>query len=606
MSTDPPAARPRHRTQSDGSQERKGEREPGPALDPGVEPEDVLAGVVPEAEKFPEAETLPRLDSGPRRRGPGSPRAESRRDLVKFARDAIIKFAGSVANGVLGFVGVVVITRGLRAGQSGAFFQAFALFTILTSTGALGADTGFMRMIPRYRSLGNTRDLRRTLLVGLWPTIPVATAFGAAMFIFAPGLAELFTRDSRHATALIPFIRAFAPFIPASVALVVVLAATRGFGAMVPSVAVNNVGAPALRPLLVLSALALGLGSTAIAAAWAIPFAVGLPVAIVWLLRLLQSAERSEVVESANPRPARHLASEFWRFSVPRAFAVIFQTTTIWLDTLLLGALRSAEEAGIYTAATRYAALGAAFIQAIVIVISPQIAALLTRPEDHDRANFLLRNTATWMVIATWPIYITLAVFTPFFLDVFGREFSAGQDPLLVLTLAILFSTGVGPIATVLLMGGKSSLNMLNTIVSLAVNVVLNVILIPRFGMTGAAFAWAASIVATNVLSLIQVQMYLRLNPFSSSHLLVAGSAALIFGGLGILVRLTFGTTLQAIAGFGVVASALYAAVLWRNRARLHLSALRASIRARRPRDGQRGRRGLEPSADDWIETPER
>ena len=547
-----------------------------------VGPESVLTGPVPGAgqEDGPVRGHQDRALPGGRRH-----RGDQRSDLAKFARDTVIKFVGSAANGIFGFLGVVVITRGLHAGKAGAFFEAFALFTILSSIAEMGADTGFMRAIPQYRALGRTSDVRKTLLLGLAPVVPIAAIFAALMFAFAPELARVLAGHGRNVQTVIPFLRVLAPFIPLAAVTTVALAATRGFRTMVPSVVINNVFGPALRPVLVVVVLAMGLGPVAIGAAWAAPLAIGTPLTIAWLLFLLRRAERRDNAVGLSPtKPPRRLAAEFWRFSSPRAIAAVFSTLTTWLDTILVGALRSTGEAGIYTASTRYVIVGTVFIQAIVIVISPQIAGLLARREGFDRARSLLQSTTAWLVMATWPIYFTLAVFAPLFLRVFGKEFVAGQTPLMILALGVLFSTGVGPAGAVLLMGGKSSWNLINTIAALVVNVGLNLLLIPHLGMTGAAIAWVASIVVSNLLPLIQVRAFLGLSPFSAPYVAVGIMSAFLFGGLGLAVRLTLGPSLPAFLLYACVSTGLYAVVLWKNRARLHLSMLLTSLRPRQAR----------------------
>ena len=61
-----------------------------------------------------------------------------------------------MATGLLHFV-LLVVTRGLGAQGTGAFYEAVALFLILSSAAALGSDVGLSRMVPRYRALGRVR-----------------------------------------------------------------------------------------------------------------------------------------------------------------------------------------------------------------------------------------------------------------------------------------------------------------------------------------------------------------------------------------------------------------------------------------------------------------
>src|SRR5207237_546673 len=82
-----------------------------------------------------------------------------------------------------------------------------------------------------------------------------------------------------------------------------------------------------------------------------------------------------------------------------------------------------------------------------------------------------------------------------------------------VLGLCMLVATAVGTVDMVLLMGGKSSWNMINTVVGLSSNIALNFLLIPRYGGTGAAIAWSSSILFTNLAPLAQVWKFLGMPP---------------------------------------------------------------------------------------------
>jgi O-antigen/teichoic acid export membrane protein len=272
--------------------------------------------------------------------------AEQREDLSALARGGLISLVGAIANGVFGFALIVVITRGLRAGGAGAFFEGLAVFTIASNLSELGADDGLLRMIPRFRVLGRTHDLRRILAIGLMPVLVAGTVLAVVLVALASPLAELSSKGPHEAGMLASYIRILAPFLPLSAASAACLSATRGFGTVVPFVVVDNLGKPGVRPVLEIAVIAASLGVAAVALAWAAPIVVGLALGAVALRRLLLRAELRDRTESGPPRPAAELAREFWRFSAPRALAGLFATSVFWLDTLLLGRMRSTAEAG--------------------------------------------------------------------------------------------------------------------------------------------------------------------------------------------------------------------------------------------------------------------
>jgi O-antigen/teichoic acid export membrane protein len=501
------------------------------------------------------------------------------RDLTVLARGGALNLVGAAATGLFHFALVVVVTRGMGTGGTGAFFEAVALFLILSSAAALGADVGLSRMVPRYRALGRAGDLRGGLRVGLLPVLLVGVVLAVLAFAFAPELARVFA-PHRHTARLTDLIRVFAPFLPVSALSLAVFAATRGFGTMRPTVLLDKVARPALQPLLVLAAIWTGAGSTAIALAYVGPYLPALLVGLVWLGGLLRQVERRQAERSRPRRPAVRLLGEFWRFSGPRGLAALFQTTALWLNTLLIGALRSTEEAGVYAASSRYLVAAAMAAMAIRQVLAPLLSELLAR-RSRPRAQSVYQTATCWMVALNWPVYLTLVVFGPPLLLVFGRDFGGGEVVLVVLSAAMLLATAVGPVDVVLLMGGRSSWNLGNTVVALAANLALNLALTPRFGLAGAATAFAVGTLLNNLIPLAQVWWSLRLHPFGGGTWTAAATSAVCFGAVGLAVRAVLGPTPTGLLVFAVAGCALYAALLWRFRDRLQVAALRGVLRRR-------------------------
>jgi O-antigen/teichoic acid export membrane protein len=86
-----------------------------------------------------------------------------------------------------------------------------------------------------------------------------------------------------------------------------------------------------------------------------------------------------------------------------------------------------------------------------------------------------------------------------------------------VLSLVMLIASGVGLVDTLIIMAGKTSWNLGTTLLALALNVGLDLALIPHFGVMGAAIGWSASIFAANVVPLLLAWGRLGLHPFGRS-----------------------------------------------------------------------------------------
>jgi O-antigen/teichoic acid export membrane protein len=93
---------------------------------------------------------------------------------------------------------------------------------------------------------------------------------------------------------------------------------------------------------------------------------------------------------------------------------------------------------------------------------------------------------------------------------VFGRGFAAGAAVTVVLAIGQMVSAAAGPCGSVLNMSGRVLLNMVDNVGALVLNVGLNVWLIPRYGVTGAAWAWSISLILVNAVKVLQVRNILH------------------------------------------------------------------------------------------------
>jgi O-antigen/teichoic acid export membrane protein len=500
-------------------------------------------------------------------------------DLTTVARGGLLNLAGVVANALSGFALVVVVTRGLGRTEAGIFFESVALFSILGAVAQWGADVGVVRAIPRYRLQGRTSDIPHTIRAGVFPALAIGGVAALAMFGFSAQLGRLLTNGA-HGSDLAPALRVLAPFLPVYAAYMVGLAVTRGFGTMLPSTMIDKLGRAILQPILVAGGIALGLAGSGLAATWALPFALGLVGVIAWSGRLLRHSDRETIGHQEEARPLSAVMKEFWRFTGPRGLAGVFAVVVVWLDTLLIGALRSPAEAAAYAAATRFLVLGQFIGVAITQVVGPKLSELLAG-RDRVRARAVYSTATWWLMGLAWPIYVSMIVLAPSLLSVFGAGYQQSRTALMILGAAMLVATAVGPVDVVLLMAGRSSWNLINTLVTVVANVGLNLWWIPRYGITGAAAAWAVSILLNNLLPLAEVWSLVRLQPFGGGSLVSGVSALVWFGGVGLAARGVFGDGIMTVLVTVIVGSVGHAAVLWRFRRLLHLEALGDALRRR-------------------------
>lgn len=502
--------------------------------------------------------------------------------LSRLARGGTLSVVGAASNGVLSFLLVVAVTHGFPKQVAGALFAATSFFLILVAAAKLGTDTGIVRSIPRHLVRGRQEDIHATLRTSLVPVAVVGVLLGLAVFLMAPQLANWLAKPAQEAefTAML---RVLAVFLPVATVYDVLLAGTRAYGDIRPTVLVERLGRVGAQPVAVLVAAALGTGVVGLTFAWSLAYVPALLAACFFLLRAVRRQAPSPDEDRPAALPRREVVREFWSFTGPRAVARFFQVALQRVDIVMVAALRSPEEAAIYTAASRLVGLGLLGVQAVQQVLQPVVSRLLAE-NDRSATNRVFRMSTAWSMVLAWPVYLVTATAAPLILGVFGPGYTDGETAVIVLSIAMLIATATGPVDIVLLMSGRSGLSLFNSAVALAVNVGLNFVLIPRYGILGAAISWAAAIFVVNLLALLQVRRTMHMVPAGKATSWAAGSAVLTFGLGPLLARQLWGTGPAVMIPTLGVCAGLYAGALWRGRDVLALSSFEGMVSRRRRR----------------------
>lgn len=530
------------------------------------------------------------------------------------ARGSLVNVVAMVTGAAMSFGLVVLVSRWLQPRGAGAFFELLALFAILSNTFELGADTGLTRWISRAQALGGLRDVRRVVGIAVIPVAIVGGAAAVAMWVVASQIAQFFLRGL-PVGAGVTDVRIVALLVPLGALSSCLVDGARGFGRMWPYLLIEGTGKPALRIALVVAVLAAGLGLRAAVIAWGLPVIIGLVAGAIIFVRLLrkevpvQSAlsRQGRATDAADAgghaagrrpparqpgshrgpwclisRRSRRLAAEFWAFTGLRALQATFQVIILWLDILIVGALASNYAAGVYGAVSKLAIVGTFTLEGNRLAIGPQLSALLAR-RQYRRAAELFQTSTRWLMLASWPLYLLFAVFPAAVLNIFGPRYTAGASALAVLSLAMLVNLGTGNVTVVLLMGGRSSWSAINAGAALAVNIGLNLVLIPRMGILGAAIAWAASIVIDNATAMIEIWWFMDIDPFGAGYWSAAGITVACFGGPAVAVRTLLGQNLAALGVALAVGSVALVITLYFAREPFRLAGVFSALRPSTP-----------------------
>lgn len=412
-------------------------------------------------------------------------------------RGAAFTFGLRLVSTGLTYAVSVMLARLLGVRGYGTYALALEWLTFLTVPTALGMDRFMVREIAVYRTKEQWSELRGFLR---WGNLAVLAASLTAALIGALVVTVVVSQNGLRLSLYVAFAT-----LPLMSLTTLRQAAMRGFDRIVGG------GWPelVLRPLLILALTTLGwFLLPEFSAPWAVA-ALGLATLIAFsvgaglLARVLRTAPQARPV----------YRSRVWLVtSLP--FMLISATYVFnnKAGVLLLGVLGERTDVGLYTPASRGADLIALVLLAVNTAFAPTLARLYAQGKPRQLEAAVARSTRL-ITLVSLPVALGFIVFGRTFLAIFGPEFTAAQNALTILSVGQLVNAATGTVGTLLNMTGHERDTALVVGFSAAVNIGLNVLLIPRFGLTGAALATALGTLVWNVL--LSYFVYRRLGFYS-------------------------------------------------------------------------------------------
>lgn len=474
---------------------------------------------------------------------------EEREELRGTARGGLANLLGAAFSGLGGLAVTWLAAVALTPAEAGAFFAAMSVFLLAGAISRLGTPTGLVYWVARLHKNGRDGAIGSVLRLGLWPAAIASMGAALALLLAAP----MFGQPD--------LVRLIAVFLPASVAMEALLAATRGYRIMGPSVMIDKIGRTVAQ-LIGLGAIALAGTASAmtITFAWALPYLPAAAAAGWYLLRRHRASGPAAF-------PDRVSARAFWGFTAPRAAAGVAQLGLQRLDIIMVAALAGLGPAAVYTVATRFVIVGQMASGAVGQAVQPRAAAAMAAG-NPGAARELYQESTSWIVAVTWPVYLAVGLLADWYLQLFGGGYASEEARLVVWILvpAMMISSACGVVDSMLSMAGKTSWQLIDVSISLVVNVGLNLALIPTMGVVGAAIAWSAAVLVNNLVPLAQLWRAFGLHPFGALTRRALLAAGLGFGVLPLAASpLGPQWTLAALAAAGLA----WAVVLLRYRTRI-------------------------------------
>ena len=441
---------------------------------------------------------------------------ERDRLIRRIAKGAGITILGMFVSRLFGYAIRMVMARSLTTQGFGQIGIVQSLITIVTVVGLLGLPTALTRQIAFYRARSDDANVTQTIRSGLWISLPTAILLVLILF----SATGWFSTNVFHDITLVPVSVLFTFVIPFLALEQLMGAILLGFQKIRTYTLIHDIFRFSLTLILLIIFLILYRPIPAHAAlAYLISYII---IGVIYLL----SCKNYLHGVFHPPNLFNTTTKKLLTFSWPLVLSSLLWVLLPRTDIIMLGFFKNTRIVGLYNAAVPLGELVPIFSRAFIPIFIPLFTELISQNRWTEIRDFY-KIITRWVIIATMPLFFIIMLSPQHFLNIlFGSKYLEAARSLQILTLGYFLPLLLGPTSSYLTTMGKTKTVMVNTVIVYMLNISLNLLFIPRFGLNGAAAATATSFIIYRLITLVEIYYYSKTYPFNLQYLrlLIAGS----------------------------------------------------------------------------------
>ena len=400
----------------------------------------------------------------------------------RIARHTFTVLLVMFANGFIRYFYKICMARMLGVRGYGLLSAVEPIFILTAALFLSGFAIGLSKYVSEEIAKSNKKRAEGYLTTTLYYVFPVSLGASLLILFFSQHIAETFFHEPELST----LIRIVVVAVPLEALWIVFDGIFLGYQESpyyTYSLLVYNVMVLCGALLLV----TMGMGTEGAVTAMVIGDASGLTAAyLIYLRKFKKKVSLRRGVQSIT------FLKDLIKFAVPKTITtvsiIILMSFDIFCITYFLGASAS----GVYNAAVPVARMITSVSGSICLPLLPAVS------EDYAQGKQFITKYLTdavkYISAATIPLVILCAVYaTPVITLLFGEAYTAASRSLVILSVAMLFMAYCSIFSVTFQGMGKPNIPMKITVFAVAFNILFNVYLIPRMGISGAALATCVS-----------------------------------------------------------------------------------------------------------------
>lgn len=406
--------------------------------------------------------------------------------LKLLAKTSVIVFIGIMISKIVSYFYRIVIARYFGSEVYGLFSLALMVIGLVSTIAMFGISSGVFRYIAFYRGKGEPEKIRYIARMGI--RFLVITGIISCVALFA--LSEIIAIDIFHNPSLIFFLKISSIAIPITLFLNLSFAFLLAFEKVSLHSFIYNILQNVSKFVLIIAFVFVGLGSSSVMLSYLGGIVLALAVSYAFCVSINKGITKTQISEKEKTM----IRKEVFSYSWPLLFSSIITSIFYWADSFMIGYFNSAKEVGFYNAAIPIAFLLGLTADLFTQLLFPMIT------KGYGKGDmWVVKQTSQqvgkWIFMLNLPAFAFLIMFPGVFINfLFGSEYIVAAQALRILSIGAFASSVLVISQQLLSMAGKAKTILLYTTIAGIANIILNALLIPRYGINGAAFSTSLSL----------------------------------------------------------------------------------------------------------------
>ena len=205
-------------------------------------------------------------------------------------------------------------------------------------------------------------------------------------------------------------------------------------------------------------------------------------------------------------------------FSLPTLFSEIMFQIMSRIDAVMIGHMTNKTQVGIYVVAAQIATSTSVVLLIFNTAFAPKISHMYHNGQLKELKSLYCKATRI-LGLFSFITFIIILIFGHLVLSLYGPEYEIGYKVVVYRAIGQFVNAGVGSVWLMLRMTGKTQYQVYGTMVGALLNIVLNYLLIPLYGINGAAIASMVVTIFMNLLGFILVINIFKINPYTRNKI---------------------------------------------------------------------------------------